>query len=103
MAVEKEYPGHPDLTAGGEVTWHSHPGGGASVKSGTIAASTGGNSETFTTAFASVPRVVLTVQDAGVALRDCLYKVTSVSETGFSFEVDAAGTYAWIATDAGNG
>ncbi|MBA7672697.1 hypothetical protein ES703_80883 [subsurface metagenome] len=77
-------------------------GGGANVKSGTKAANTGANSVTFNTPFASVPGVVLTVQDTGVALRDCLYKVTSVSTTGFDFEADVAATYAWIATDAGN-
>lgn len=76
-------------------------GGGANVKSGTVAANTGANSVTFNTPFASVPRVVLTVQDAGLVLGDCLYKVTSVSTTGFNFEADAAATYAWIATDAG--
>ena len=77
-------------------------GGGANVKSGKKDASTGSNSVTFTTPFASTPEVVLTVLDAGLALRDCLYKVTAVSTTGFSFEVDAATTYAWIATDAGD-
>lgn len=104
MAVEKEYPGHPDLTSGGETLLHSHPGGGngVNVKSGTKAASTGSNSVTFGTPFASTPRVVLTVQDASLALRDCLYAVRSVSTTGFDFDVDAAATYAWIATDAGD-
>lgn len=77
-------------------------GGGANVKSGTKVATTGSNSVTFNTAFASTPRVVLTVQDASLALRDCLYAIRSVSTTGFSFDVDAAATYAWIATDAGN-
>jgi len=28
MAVEKEYPAHPDLTGGGAITLHSHAGGG---------------------------------------------------------------------------
>lgn len=77
-------------------------GGGANVKSGTKAASTGSNSVTFNTPFASVPVVVLTVEDATLALRDCLFAVRSVSTTGFSFDADAAGTYAWIATDAGD-
>ena len=75
--------------------------GGASVKSGIKAASSGSNSVTFTTPFASTPRVVLTVQDS-IALRDCLYQVTAVSTTGFSFDADVAATYAWIATDAGD-
>lgn len=28
MTVEKKYPGHPDLTGGGQTTLHSHAGGG---------------------------------------------------------------------------
>lgn len=74
---------------------------GANVKSGTVAASGGSNEVVFNTPFTSVPGVVLTVQDS-IALEDCLYKITVVSETGFSFEADVAATYAWIATDAGD-
>lgn len=70
------------------------------IKSG-IVASPGSGSVTFNTAFASIPQVVLTVQD-DTSLRDCLYKVTAVSETGFSYETDVVLTLAWIATDAGN-
>jgi len=101
--VEKIYPSHPDLTGGGETGLHTHPGGGggANVKSGTLAAATGSNQVTFNTPFSSTPRVVLTVQDS-IALRDCLYEVTAVSTTGFTLNCDAAATYAWIATDAGN-
>lgn len=76
--------------------------GGGNVKSGTYAASSGSNDVTFGTAFSSMPRVILTPQDVGLALRDCLFKVTAVSTTGFSFEVDNSATYAWIATDVGN-
>lgn len=76
-------------------------GGGANVKSGIKVATTGSNSVTFATPFASTPQVVLTVQDS-IALRDCLYAVRSVSITGFTFDADAAATYAWIATDAGD-
>lgn len=74
----------------------------SATKSGTIAATLGSNSVTFNTPFASTPRVVLSVQDASLALRDCLYKVTAVSTTGFSFDTDAGATYSWIATDAGD-
>lgn len=37
VAIEKEYPGHPDLTGGGETPLHTHPGGGGAslVVSGT--------------------------------------------------------------------
>jgi len=76
-------------------------GSGADIKSGTIAASTGSNAITFNTLFAFTPQVILTVQD-NIALRDCLYEVTAVSTTGFTFNTDAAATYAWIATNAGN-
>lgn len=76
-------------------------GGGANVKSGIVAALTGQNTVIFNTPFASIPRVVLTVQD-DIALRDCLYKVTFVSTTRFYFYADVACTIAWIATDAGD-
>lgn len=103
MALQSEQIAHVDLVNSSETTLHSHAGGGngANVKSGTYAASTGSNSVTFNTAFSSTPQVILTVQDS-IALRDCLYEVTTVSTTGFSFDVDAAATYAWIATDAGD-
>ncbi|GAG95159.1 unnamed protein product [marine sediment metagenome] len=32
MGLEKEYPGHPDLTGGGETELHSHPGDGGIAK-----------------------------------------------------------------------
>lgn len=102
MALTSEKVAHSDLVGGGQTALHSHAGGGgADVKSGTYAASAGSNSVTFNTAFASTPQVVLTVQD-NISLRDCLYQVTTVSTTGFSFDVDAAATYAWIATTAGD-
>lgn len=74
-------------------------GGGANVKSGTVSGASG--SVTFNTPFSSTPQVVMTVQDT-TALRDCLYKVTAVSTTGFSWEADISTTLAWIATDAGD-
>ena len=77
-------------------------GGGANVKSGTVASSGGSISVTFNTAFSSTPQVVLTPQDSGLALRDALYSITSVNTTGFTADVDADATYAWIATDAGD-
>lgn len=103
MAILSEQIAHANLVNGSQTALHSHAGGGngVSVKSGTIAASGGSNNVTFNTAFSSTPQVVLTVQDT-VALRDCLYEVTSVSTTGFNFEADANATYAWIATTAGN-
>jgi len=104
MALTSEQVGHSALVGGGQTALHSHAGGGggADVKSGTIAASGGTNNVSFATPFSSTPRVVLTPQDASLSLRDALWVVRSVSTTGFSFEADAAATYAWIATDAGN-
>ena len=103
MATQSEQVAHADLVNGSQTTLHSHAGGGgADVKSGTIAASgSGTNSVTFNTNFSSVPQVVLTVQD-DIQLRDCLFKVTDVTTSGFSFECDSSATYAWIATNAGN-
>jgi len=102
MARESVAYANPELVNGSETALHSHAGGGgANIKSGTKVASTGSNSVTFNTAFASTPRITLTVQDS-INLRDCLYQVTEVSTTGFSFEVDGAATYAWTATDAGD-
>jgi len=99
MAVEKEYPGHKELTGGGETVLHSHPGGGANIKSGIVSGASG--SVTFNTPFVSTPRVVMTIQDT-IQLRDCLYKVTAINTTGFSWEADVSSTLAWVATDAGD-
>ena len=102
MTKQNEKVGHAALVSGEQTVLHGHPGGGGvNVKSGTMSASTGSNSVTFNTAFASVPQVVLTVQDI-IALRDCLYEVTVVDVNGFTFVVDVAATYVWVATDAGN-
>jgi len=102
MALQSEQNAHAELVGGGQTSKHSHAGGnGVNVKSGTKAAGIGGNSVVFNTAFSSTPQVVLTVQDS-IALRDCLYQITAVSPTGFSFDADAAATYAWTATDAGD-
>ena len=104
MAREPEEYANPALVDGSETALHSHAGGGSSanVKSGTKVATTSLVSVTFNTPFASTPRVMLTVQDSDITLRDCLYAVRSVSTTGFTFEVDAFAVYAWIATDAGD-
>ncbi len=89
------------LTHKDDPNAHHVPGGGSDIKSGVKAAASGANSVVFNTPFASTPRVVLTVQDS-IQLRDCLYEVTAVSTTGFSFTVDLAADYAWIATNAGD-
>ena len=102
MTLQNEQVAHAELVGEAQTTKHSHPGGGGvNVKSGTVAASINGTDVTFNTPFVSVPQVVLTVQD-NIALRDCLYQITAVSVDGFSFDVDANATYAWIATDAGD-
>lgn len=73
-------------------------GGGANIKGGIIAANTGANEHTFGTAFVTVPKVTLEPMGT-LALRDCLHKLTAVSETGFNFEVDVAADYIWIAIE----
>ena len=78
-----------------------HVPGGVNIKGGIIAANIGANEHIFGTAFATVPRVTLEPMGT-LVLRDCLHKLTVVSETGFSFEVDIAADYIWIATDAGD-
>lgn len=103
MAATEEEVAHAELVGEGQTALHSHAGGGgADVKSGTLVAALGNNSVTFNTAFASTPQVVLTPHSSELALRDCLFKITSTSTTGFNFEVDAAAGYSWIATDAGD-
>ena len=103
MAKETEEYGNPALVDGSETALHSHAGsgGGANIKSGVKAASTGSNSVTFGTAFSSTPVVTLT-PFGSIALRDCLFAVTAVSTTGFNFDIDDSSDYMWIATDAGD-
>jgi len=98
--VVKEYPGHPDLTGGGETELHTHPGGGgANVKSGTVSGASG--TVTFNTAFTSTPQVVMTSL-GDTATRDAILRVDSVSTTGFSWTADTSQGAAWIATNAGD-
>ena len=98
--VIKEYPGHDDLTSGGQTPLHSHSGGGgADVKSGTV--SGGSGSVTFNTAFSSAPHVVMTSL-GNTATRDAIFRVDSVSATGFSWTADVSQDGGWIATNAGN-
>lgn len=83
---------------------HHVPGGGADIKSGVVVNAPQGEDVpvTFTTPFASVPQVVLTMQDAAITATNARIVVHSVSTTGFTFELYRAGTVAWIATDAGD-
>ena len=99
MAREPEEYGHPELVGGGVTTLHSHPGGGADVKSGTISGASG--SVSFNTAFSSVPLVIITSL-GNTATRDAIFRVDSVTVNGFSWTADVSQGGGWIATDAGN-
>ena len=100
MVVVDEYIAHPELVDGSETTLHSHAGGGgANIKSGTVSGASG--SVTFNTAFASTPQVVMTSL-GNTATRDAIFRVDSVSTTGFSWTADISQDAAWIATDAGD-
>ena len=99
MSAVDEYIGHPELVGGGETDLHSHAGGGANVKSGTVSWSSG--SVTFNTAFSSVPQVVMTSL-GNTATRDAILRVDSVTVNGFSWTADVSQGAGWIATDAWN-
>ena len=99
MSALDECIGHAELVGGGVTTLHSHPGGGANVKSGTISGASG--SVSFNTAFSSVPQVVITSL-GNTATRDAIFRVDSVTVNGFSWTADTSQGGGWIATDAGN-
>jgi hypothetical protein len=83
---------------------HQHAGGGANVKSGVVNLTAGGSAVvTFVTPFASTPQVIVTNQFASADTSTTL-SAFPVSTTGFTLRGagNAAGTVAWIATDAGN-
>jgi hypothetical protein len=85
-------------------TAHTHAGGGANVKSGVVSLSAGGSAVvTFTTPFASLPQVLVTSQFASADTSTTL-SVFPVSTSGFTIRGagNAAGTVAWLATNAGN-
>lgn len=77
---------------------------GPTVKSGTVSLSAGGTATvTFTTPFASVPRVVATAQFSTTDT-STTFSCYNVTVNGFTLRGagNAAGSVAWIATDAGN-
>jgi hypothetical protein len=85
-------------------TAHTHPGGGANVKSGVVNLPAGGSAVvTFTTPFASLPHVQVTSQFNSADTSTTL-SVFPVSVSGFTIRGagNAAGTVAWLATNAGN-
>lgn len=106
MAVEKEYPGHPDLTGGGETSLHSHAGGGggADVKGGIVTGVSESSQKqvNFGTAFGSTPTVTATVKDTGgnKSSTPCVEDITTggfkISTKGDDIDI------LWVATDAGN-
>lgn len=100
MTKTGEKIGHTQLVGGGETTLHSHTGGGSiNIKSGQ---STGAKAATvqvdFSSAFASIPRVVMTPHSVHTV---SLVEVTTAyfKWTNNSKNVDV--TIDWIATDAG--
>lgn len=102
MAIEKEYPGHPDLTGGGVTNLHSHTdgNGGANVKSGISTGPYGEEKQVdFLTAFASIPNVVIaTTSGKPVGITEVTATYFKWKDWQYSGEV----TVHWIATDAGN-
>jgi hypothetical protein len=98
------YSGTAHTHAAYSGTAHTHAGGGANVKSGAVNLTAGGSAVvTFTTPFASTPHVVVTNQFSSADTSTTL-SVFPVSTTGFTIRGagNAAGTVAWIATNAGN-
>ena len=106
MALASEQVGAAPLVGGGTITLHDHAGGGADVKSGTVSVTLQSSAAvTFTTAFASTPRVVVSVEDTGAALEATLDAVSTTGFTVHAWKVKnetGSRTVHWIATDAGN-
>jgi hypothetical protein len=78
--------------------------GGAAIKSGVVNLGAGATAAvTFTTAFASVPHVVVTSQIANTDT-SCTYSAHNVTTSGFTLRGagNPAGNVVWIATTAGN-
>lgn len=93
--------GSGDVSAGN----HTHAGGGADVKSGTVNLTAGGTANvTFTTPFSGVPVVQITAQFANTDT-SCTYSARNVTVNGFTAggAGNPAGVVGWIATNAGNG
>ena len=109
MAIQGEPVSSNELVAGGSTSLHSHPGGGADVKSGKETAITEDSSRgvTFTTAFTFTPDVVVGFADNSTQIS--VVHAHTVSTTGFTIQVVKSGgggsvnrDVYWIATDAGN-
>ena len=105
MTKTAEQVGHSGLVGGAQTTLHSHAGGGgANVKCGIVNLAAGGTAAvTFTTPFASVPRVVATSQFSTTDVSTTL-SCYNVTVNGFTLRGagNVLGDVAWIATDAGN-
>lgn len=108
MAIQGEPVAAAPLVGGGETTLHSHPGGGAVIKSGLVVGLVDGGSQavSFGAAFATSPRVVACLA-SNIAKADII-RVYDISATGFTVAIlkDHTGggdtwDVAWIATDAG--
>lgn len=65
MAIEKEYPGHPDLTGGGETLLHSHPGGAGVVGSAGSYAGNDTENRAIAHGLGTQPKIVFMFNVAG--------------------------------------
>ena len=109
MALTSEQVASAPLVGGESTGLHSHPGGGADVKSGRETAITEGSTRavTFGTAFGATPNVIVSFDDGSTQLS--VAQAESISATGFTIRVfkvggggNASRDVAWIASDAGN-
>ena len=113
MAKVEEDFGHRELVDGSVTTLHSHPGGGADVRSGVIPNVNDGSWGTVVFSaegigFASLPQITLTLKATSSALATDIPFVTYITTNGFEWEIHKGHGGAnhtwdviWIATDAG--
>ena len=110
MPIQGEPVAHNELIAGGQTALHSHAGGGGGpdIKAGTLSGTTDTwLSVVFGTAFATVPKVIVSAEKDAIARWDHNPITRNVTVDGFDMRYDDRGTAGsvvlhWIATDAGN-
>ena len=89
-----------------DTSWQAPSGGGGSnVKSGIVNIGAGATANvTFTTQFSSVPQVCITANFSTTDTSTTM-SAYNITTSGFTMRGagNAAGNYAWIATNAGNG
>ena len=109
MTTQSEKVAHADLVDGTQTALHSHSGGGggADVKSGTVAGIEGTwVTVTFNTAFAGTPHVVACFETGTLNNLVEPLQMRNITTTNFDVTYDHKNgigyTIHWIATDAGN-